>query len=50
MPPEYFKTKKEDKIKPDVKYRITFMYSEFACIVDYLIEQYGKDKYIRTHT
>ena len=46
MPPEYFKTKKEDTIKLDVKYRITFMYSEFACIVDYLIEQYGKDKFL----
>ena len=46
MPPEYFKTKKEDQINLDVKYRITFMYSEFACIVDYLIEKYGKDKFL----
>ena len=39
-----FKTKNEDKTKLNVEYRITFMYSEFACIVDYLIETYGKDK------
>jgi len=44
MPPEYFKTGKEDEIKLDVKFRITFMYSEFACIVDYLVTTYGKDK------
>ncbi|MBN2703089.1 MAG: hypothetical protein JXR23_02665 [Pontiellaceae bacterium] len=46
MPPEYFKTKKEGKIDLDVEYRIPFMYSEFACIVDYLIEKYGKEKYL----
>jgi predicted SprT family Zn-dependent metalloprotease len=46
VPPEYFKTKKEDQINLDVKYRTTFMYSEFACIVDYLIEKYGKDKFL----
>lgn len=39
-----FKTKNEDKTKLNVEYRITFMYSEFACIVDYLIETYGKEK------
>ena len=46
MPPEFFKTKKEDRINLNVKHRITFMYSEFACIVDYLIEKYGKDKFL----
>lgn len=46
MPPEYFKTKKEDQVDLDVQYRITFMYSEFACIVDYLIEKFGKDKFL----
>ncbi len=46
MPPEYFKTEKEDQINLDVQYRITFMYSEFACMVDYLIEKYGKDKFL----
>lgn len=44
MPPDYFKTSKEYQVKLDVKYRNTFMYSEFACIVDYLVEKYGRDK------
>jgi hypothetical protein len=44
VPPLDFKTKNEDKIKLNVKYRITFMYSEFACIVDYLVINYGKEK------
>lgn len=47
MPPTFFKTNKENQVKLDVKYRITFMYSEFACIVDYLIEKYGKEKFIQ---
>lgn len=44
LEPLDFKTKNEDKTKLNVEYRITFMYSEFACIVDYLIETYGKEK------
>lgn len=47
MPPQYFRTKKEDQVKLEVEHRITFMYSEFACIVDYLIKQYGKDKFLK---
>ncbi len=46
LPPFDFKTKREDQTKLDVPYRITFMYSEFACMVDYLIEKYGKDKFL----
>ena len=46
MPPEYFKTKKENEINLDVQYRIAFMYSEFACIIDYLIDKFGKDKFL----
>jgi len=46
LPPFDFKTKREDNVKLDVKYRITFMYSEFACIVDYLVVSYGKDKFL----
>jgi GR25 family glycosyltransferase involved in LPS biosynthesis len=46
MPPFDFKTKRENKIKLNVKYPITFMYSEFACIVDYLIIKYGKNKFL----
>lgn len=44
LQPLDFKTKNEDNIKLNVEYRITFMYSEFACIVDFLIETYGKEK------
>jgi hypothetical protein len=46
MPPDYFKTKNEDKIALKVENRIPFMYSEFACIVDYLIANFGKDKFL----
>ncbi len=46
MLPEYFKTSNEDGVTLKVKYRITFMYSEFACIVDFLIKEYGKEKFL----
>jgi len=46
FPPEYYKTSREDEVKLNVKYRIAFIYSEFGCIVDYLVESYGKDKLI----
>ncbi|MDD5528989.1 MAG: hypothetical protein PHX21_03050 [bacterium] len=46
MPPYYFHTKKEAQIKLNVKYIPPFMYSEFACIVDYLIETRGRDKFL----
>ncbi|MDR3609397.1 MAG: hypothetical protein P4L27_02410 [Ignavibacteriaceae bacterium] len=46
MPPEYFDTKKEDQVRLNVKYRMTFIYSEFACIVDYIIMNYGKEKFM----
>jgi hypothetical protein len=43
--PKQFKTKSEDHVKLDVKNRIPFMYSEFACIVDYLITSFGRDRF-----
>jgi hypothetical protein len=46
MPPEFFKTRKEDQVLLNVPYRVTFMYSEFACIVDYLITMDGKEKFL----
>jgi hypothetical protein len=46
FPPEYFKTDMEDNVKIDLEYPIAFKYSEFGCIVDYLIQQYGKDKFL----
>lgn len=45
LQPEYFNTKKEDEARLYVKNKIAFIYSEFACIVDYLNEQYGEDKF-----
>jgi hypothetical protein len=47
MPPEYFETDKEDEIKINYKYPQAFVYSEFACIVDYLITNYGREKLIQ---
>jgi hypothetical protein len=47
MPPQYFETNQEDSVKLDTKYRSTFMYSEFACIVDDLIVRYGREKFLR---
>lgn len=44
LPPLDYKTDKEDNVKLNVKYPIAFKYSEFACIVDYLITRYGKKK------
>ena len=45
--PQDFHTKREKQTKLDVKYRIGFIYSEYACIVDYLVEQYGRDEFIK---
>jgi hypothetical protein len=44
LPPLDYKTDKEDKVELNVKYPIAFKYSEFACIVDYLVATYGKEK------
>ncbi|HPI18803.1 MAG TPA: hypothetical protein PKY56_00395 [Candidatus Kapabacteria bacterium] len=44
MPPEYFKTKNEEKIKLNMKNEIAFIYSELACIVDYMVIRFGKEK------
>jgi hypothetical protein len=44
LPPFDFKTNREEKVQLNVKYRIAFMYSEFACIVEYLVAKYGKPK------
>lgn len=46
LPPFDFKTRREDQVKLEVRYRIPFMYSEFACLVDYLVMKYGKEKFI----
>lgn len=44
--PRYYRTKQEKQTKLDVSNRIGFIYSEFACIVDFLIEQYGRDRFL----
>jgi hypothetical protein len=46
LPPKYFHTGKEEGVRLDVRYRIAFIYSEFACIVDYLVGTYGKEKFM----
>ncbi len=46
MPPDFFKTRKEDGIRLNVENRIPFMYSEFGCMVDYLISSYGKERFL----
>jgi predicted SprT family Zn-dependent metalloprotease len=45
FPPNLYKTIKEDGIKIKTQNRIAFMYSEFGCIVDFLIAKYGQDKF-----
>jgi hypothetical protein len=50
VPPEWFGTKKEEDLQLTVQHRSTFAYCEFACIIDYLIERYGKDKFMRYQT
>jgi hypothetical protein len=50
VPPEWFGTKKEDELQLTVQFRNTFAYCEFACMVDYLVERYGKDKFMRYQT
>lgn len=46
LPPQLYKTNQEEQIKLNVEYRIGFIFSEFACIVDYLIAQYGREKFL----
>jgi hypothetical protein len=46
MPPLDFKTRREDRVPLNVPYRITFMYAEFGVIVDDLVHQYGREKFL----
>lgn len=45
LPPNDFKTRLEKQAVINVDARIAFIYSEFGCIVDYLIESYGREKF-----
>lgn len=47
MPPAYFKTALEDTVPLAVRYRQTFIYSEFACIVEWLVNTEGMDKLLQ---
>lgn len=44
LPPRWFKTRREDSVPLRVPYRIGFMYSEFGCLVDYLVTAHGPDR------
>ena len=46
MPPQYYGTKREDEIILELDNKMTFIYAEFACIVDYLIRNYGKERFV----
>jgi predicted SprT family Zn-dependent metalloprotease len=45
MPPEVFGTAGEDGVRLDTEDRMTFMYSEFACIVEDLVARYGRETF-----
>lgn len=47
LPPAYFNTNEEDRVKLNVKHRMTFIYCEFACVVDDLIAHFGKERFLR---
>jgi hypothetical protein len=46
MPPDFYNSDKEDQVPINVKNRIAFIYSEFGCIVDYMVAIGGKDKFL----
>ncbi len=45
MPPSLYRTSGEDDVPLEVDDRMTFMYCEFACIVDDLVARYGRDTF-----
>ncbi len=45
MPPEVYRTPGEDDVPLEVDDRMTFMYCEFACIVDDLVARYGRETF-----
>ncbi len=47
MPPFYYSTGKEKSIPLSMDFRQTFMYSQFACIVDDLVNSYGQEKFLQ---
>ncbi len=45
FPPDDFGKKRGDRAALDVQNRSAFLYSEFACLVEALIESYGEEKF-----
>ncbi|MEE4275279.1 MAG: hypothetical protein V2J16_05375 [Thermoleophilia bacterium] len=45
MPPSVYRTSGEDDVPLEVDDRMTFMYCEFACIVDDLVARYGREAF-----
>ena len=45
MPPDVYRTPGEDDVPLEVDDRMTFMYCEFACIVDDLVARYGRETF-----
>lgn len=45
MPPDAYRTAGEDQVPLHVDDRMTFMYCEFACIVDDLVARYGRETF-----
>jgi len=45
MPPGVYGTDGEDEVRLGVEDRVTFVYSEFACIVDDLVARYGRETF-----
>lgn len=46
MPPAMYRTKQEKRFEPAIDMPIAFYYSEFACIVDHLVELYGRKAFL----
>jgi len=46
MPPEFYGTGREEPVRIVARPRTPFIYSEFACIVDFLVTKYGRDKFL----
>lgn len=43
--PREFKTRSESRVSLQVSNRMAFIYSEFGCLVDFLVTEYGRDKF-----
>ncbi len=46
MPTEFYGTDREERVRIAARPRTPFIYSEFACIVDFLVTKYGREKFL----